>query len=77
LDTIIHNLPVGVTLALEVAGEEKFLSRYIVTADPISPGTVNQHLLDGQQRLTAFWRSMYNNYEGVTFSFTFRTLINH
>lgn len=67
LDTIIHNLPVGVTLALEVAGEEKFLSRYISTAAPDSPGSVNQHLLDGQQRLTAFWRSMHNNYEWVTF----------
>ncbi|XOV89809.1 MAG: DUF262 domain-containing protein [Pseudomonadota bacterium] len=63
LNTIINNLPVGVTLALEVAGEEKFISRYIVTADPAVEGTVTQHLLDGQQRLTAFWRGMHNNYE--------------
>ncbi len=67
LNTIINNLPVGVTLALEVAGKEKFESRYIVTSDPASPGTVTQHLLDGQQRLTAFWRSIHNNYEGETF----------
>ena len=67
LNTIINNLPVGVTLALEVAGPEKFESRYIVTSDPESPGTVTQHLLDGQQRLTAFWRSMHNNYEWETF----------
>lgn len=67
LNTIINNLPVGVTLALEVAGKEKFESRYIVTSDPVSPGTVTQHLLDGQQRLTAFWRSMHNNYEWETF----------
>ncbi len=63
LNTIINNLPVGVTLALDVAGEEKFISRYIVSADPAIPGAVTQHLLDGQQRLTAFWRAMHNNYE--------------
>lgn len=67
LNTIINNLPVGVTLALEVAGPEKFESRYIATSDPATPGTVTQHLLDGQQRLTAFWRSMHNNYEWETF----------
>ena len=63
LNTIINNLPVGVTLALEVAGEEKFISRYIVSAEPNAQGTVTQHLLDGQQRLTAFWRGMHNNYD--------------
>ncbi len=67
LNTIINNLPVGVTLALEVAGQEKFESRYIASSDPATPGTVTQHLLDGQQRLTAFWRSMHNNYEWGTF----------
>jgi hypothetical protein len=68
LNTIINNLPVGVTLALEVAGKEKFESRYIVTAEPRSSTTpVTQHLLDGQQRLTAFWRAMHNNYEWETY----------
>ncbi|TQF86695.1 DUF262 domain-containing protein, partial [Pseudomonas aeruginosa] len=60
LNTIINNLPVGVTLALEVGDQEKFESRYISTAEPALEGRVNQHLLDGQQRLTAFWRSMHN-----------------
>ncbi|MCY4358034.1 MAG: DUF262 domain-containing protein [Gammaproteobacteria bacterium] len=63
LNTIINNLPVGVTLALDVAGEEKFISRYIKSADTAVSGTVTQHLLDGQQRLTAFWRAMHNNFE--------------
>ena len=63
LNTIINNLPVGITLALEVAGEEKFISRYIVSAERNEEGPVTQHLLDGQQRLTAFWRGMHNNYE--------------
>ena len=67
MNTIINNLPVGVTLALEVGNKEKFISRYIVTAEPDTTNTVNQHLLDGQQRLTAFWRSMHNNYESETF----------
>lgn len=67
LNTIINNLPVGVTLALEVHGQEKFESRYIASSNPANPDTVTQHLLDGQQRLTAFWRSMHNNYECETF----------
>ena len=67
LNTIINNLPVGVTLALAVAGEEKFISRFIVTAEPQECGPVTQQLLDGQQRLTAFWRAMQNNYEWETY----------
>lgn len=67
LSTVINNLPVGVTLALEVAGTEKFVSRYLETAEPEVPGTITQHLLDGQQRLTVFWRSMHNNYEKETY----------
>ena len=66
LNTIINNLPVGVTLVLEVAGPEKFVSRYIRTAER-TLGTVTQNLLDGQQRLTAFWRAVHSNYEGETF----------
>jgi hypothetical protein len=67
LNTIISNLPVRITLVLEVAGEEKFISRYISTAEPGTLGTVTQDLLDGQQRLTAFWRAMHNNYESETY----------
>jgi hypothetical protein len=66
LNTVINNLPVGVTLVLEVAGQEKFVSRFISTAERTT-GTVTQNLLDGQQRLTAFWRAMQDNYEGETF----------
>src|ERR1019366_4306503 len=66
LNTIISNLPVGVTLVLEVEGPEKFVSRYISSAERTT-GTVTQNLLDGQQRLTAFWRAMHNNYEAETF----------
>ncbi len=66
LNTIISNLPVGVTLVLEVAGPEKFVSRYISSAER-TLGTVTQNLLDGQQRLTAFWRAVHSNYEKETY----------
>ena len=67
LNVIINNLPVGITLILEVADKEQFVSRYIETAPQISTVKVNQHLLDGQQRLTAFWRATHNNYELETY----------
>lgn len=66
LNTVIQNLPVGVTLLLQVGDAEKFVSRYIATA-PETGQRVTEHLLDGQQRLTAFWRAMQNNYEGETY----------
>jgi len=67
LNTVIHNLPIGVTLVVEVGDEEKFVSRHIVTAEKDGNPKVSQHLLDGQQRLTAFWRSIHNNYEWETY----------
>lgn len=66
LNTVIQNLPVGVTLLLEVGDVEKFKSRTIETASA-GNSRVNEHLLDGQQRLTAFWRAMWNNYPGETY----------
>ena len=61
-----RQLPVGVTLVLEVNGAEKFKSRYISGAERKN-GTVIQHLLDGQQRLTAFWRAVHDHYEWEKF----------
>jgi len=67
LETVIHNLPLGITLVLEVdVDEEKFLSRYLETA-PADGGRVLEHLLDGQQRLTALWRTFHNNYDWETY----------
>ena len=64
LTTIIHDLPLGITLILEV-DQEQFISRYLVTAEilELPYPKVNEHLLDGQQRLTAIWRALHNNYE--------------
>jgi hypothetical protein len=61
LETVIRNLPLGITLILEVGDEEKFVSRFLETA-PESTNRVHEHLLDGQQRLTALWRAFHNNY---------------
>ncbi len=60
LDTVTKNLPLGVTLLLNV-DQEQFVSRYLVTA-PETGARVTEHLLDGQQRLTALWRALHNNY---------------
>jgi hypothetical protein len=67
LNTIIHNLPIGAALILEVGDEQKFVSRYVSTAEPTKPERVTEHLLDGQQRITAFWRASHNNYDTETF----------
>ena len=64
--TVIDNLPLGITLILEVGDEEKFISRHLSTA-PETDGRVYEHLLDGQQRLTALWRVFQNNYEWETY----------
>ena len=66
IETVIHNLPLGITLILEVGERENFISRFLETA-PEKNGRVYEHLLDGQQRLTALWRAFYNNYEWETY----------
>lgn len=54
-------LPVGVLLILEVGDKELFHSRPIVGA-PDLHAKPSMHLLDGQQRMTALWRSLNNSY---------------
>ena len=65
LDTVTKNLPLGVTLLLDV-DKEQFVSRYLVTA-PQTGGRVTEHLLDGQQRLTSLWRTLHDNYEDMNY----------
>lgn len=62
LTTVLRGLPSGATLILEVGDEEKFKSRTMVDA-PESGEKVTEQLLDGQQRLTALWRSLHDKYE--------------
>ena len=54
-------LPIGALLVQEIGNEEPFHSRPIVGA-PEPPGKVAMHLLDGQQRMTALWRTLTGNY---------------
>lgn len=68
--TLLQNLPVGVRLVLEVGAEEPFVSRTLVGA-PETDEKVTEHLLDGQQRLTALWRGLHNNYEDRTYFVNF------
>src|SRR5437016_5798279 len=63
---VIQNVPLGITLILEVGDEEKFVSQFLKTAPEVD-GRVYEHLLDGQQRLTALWRAFHNNYESETY----------
>jgi hypothetical protein len=66
LETVIHDLPLGITLVLTVADIPQFISRFLETAPTHSP-RVLELLLDGQQRLTALWRMFYNNYDTETY----------
>ncbi len=50
-------------MILEVGSTEPFVSRYLATAPEKTGSRVTEHLLDGQQRLTALWRALHNNYE--------------
>ena len=66
LTTVLRGLPSGAALILEVGNEEKFSSRTMVDA-PSSGEEVNEQLFDGQQRLTALWRSLHDKYEDRTY----------
>lgn len=57
----VPSLPIGALLTLEVGSEELFHSRAIVGAPPLN-GRPQMHLLDGQQRMTAIWRSLNDSY---------------
>jgi len=66
LNSIVRGLPAGAVLTLQVSGKEQFHGRPIETAPPAIP-PISEQLLDGQQRLTALWRSLKDNYSGRTF----------
>jgi hypothetical protein len=67
LTSIVRGLPVGSTLVLGVGGEVlPFISREMVGA-PKEGEKVTELLLDGQQRLTALWRSLTDDYPDKTY----------
>src|ERR1700756_2910317 len=65
-NTILRDLPVGAVLVLEIGNEAPFIARPLKGA-PVTGERVTEHLLDGQQRLTALWRGLHNNYDDRTY----------
>lgn len=59
-------LPIGSTLILEVGDRQPFVTRPIEGA-PKPTERCTEHLLDGQQRLTALWKSLHGLYEDHDF----------
>jgi hypothetical protein len=66
LQTVLDELPAGATLILEVGDTSPFKYRPLITASS-GPGRLTELLLDGQQRLTALWRSLNDTYEDRTY----------
>ncbi len=58
------SLPIGALLVLEVGEKELFHSRPIVGAPATAPRPT-LHLLDGQQRMTALWRALNDDYDDL------------
>ncbi|MFE5216753.1 MULTISPECIES: DUF262 domain-containing protein [unclassified Streptomyces] len=60
LESVLNDLPIGAMFVLQVEGNPPFHPR------PISTGPtgdkVSELLLDGQQRVTALWKSLHGNY---------------
>jgi hypothetical protein len=71
-NTILRGLPLGALLVLEIGDEEPFVSRPLTGAPDRGEG-VTEHLLDGQQRLTALWRGLRNDYEDRIFFLEMRS----
>ncbi|MBX7131091.1 MAG: DUF262 domain-containing protein [Fimbriimonadaceae bacterium] len=65
-NTVLQELPIGAMLVLEIGDHEPFVSRPI-KGGPDTSDRVAEHLLDGQQRLTALWRGLHNNYSHRTY----------
>lgn len=61
LTTILRGLPAGATLLLEVGDDLPFVHRTMAGA-PTKGERITELLLDGQQRLTAIWRAMTDDY---------------
>lgn len=66
LETVVRGLPAGATLILQVGDKELFHSRPLEGA-PKPTERVSEHLLDGQQRITALWRALHDDYPDRTY----------
>ena len=61
-----EELPAGASLILQIGDESPFKHRPLQSA-PEGPERLTELLLDGQQRLTALWRSLTETYEDRTY----------
>lgn len=66
LTTVLRGLPSGAALILQVGDSLPFISRTMVDA-PTTGERITELLLDGQQRLTALWRSLNDTFSDRTF----------
>jgi hypothetical protein len=76
LEAVVRGLPSGAALILEVGDREPFHSRTMVGAPPPTE-RVSEHLLDGQQRLTALWRSFHDLYDDRTYLVRLEDDVDH
>lgn len=66
LEAILQGLPVGAALTLNVGDRELFKSRTLAGIEDRGQRCY-EHLLDGQQRVTALWKSLHDLYEDRTY----------
>ena len=66
LDSVLRGRPVGAALVLDIGNEAPFVNRPMAGAPTPSERTT-EHLLDGQQRLTALWKALNDLYEDRTY----------
>ena len=66
LDSVLRGRPVGAVLVLQIGDKEPFVSRPMAGAPQLA-SHVPEHLLDGQQRLTALWKALNDRYEDRTY----------
>ena len=66
LDSVLRGRPVGAALVLAIGNTEPFVSRRMAGA-PTPTERTTEHLLDGQQRLTALWKALNDGYENRSY----------
>ena len=66
LEAVLRGLPVGAVLILNVGDKEQFESRPVSGVKDTGV-RCTEHLLDGQQRLTALWKGFHDRYEDRTY----------
>ncbi|MGW0857212.1 GmrSD restriction endonuclease domain-containing protein [Streptomyces sp. NPDC002690] len=69
LESVLNDLPVGAMFVLEVEGNPPFHPRPINSTP--TGGRVGELLLDGQQRITALWKSLQGGYPERDFFVSF------